>query len=66
MPAYKWKTQTRQSWTVQSSTDTTDPAPAVSNQESSEGLSVITPSHLIRAVGAHEKPVFIDTHPVTF
>ena len=51
---------------LQSPVDTTDPAPAGSNQESSEGLSVIKSIHLIYAVGAHEKLVFIDTHPLTF
>lgn len=51
---------------LQSSVYTNDPAPAVSNQESSEGLSVITAIHLIYIVGAHEKLVFINTHPSTF
>lgn len=51
---------------LQSSVDTSDPAAAVSNQESIEGLTVITYVQLIYAVGAHEKLVFINTHSVTF
>lgn len=39
---------------------TTDPVPAVSNQESSEGSSAVTSIHLIYAVGPCEKLVVIN------
>lgn len=44
-----------------SSSDTSDPAPAMSSHKSSERLSVVTSIHIIYAVGTHRKLVFIDT-----
>lgn len=58
--AYRWRTRVGQPWTIQPSVHTTDPAPAVSHQEGSEGSSAVTSIHLIYAVDPCKKLVILN------